>query len=155
MADAIPLTYPGFEGRGLSLRPQGLWSGAAILCDGTPAPRQGRAFALKNNSGEPVTMKLVGGFFDLRVDAGGQILRPYPPLPWWGYILILAPLALIGLGGALGGVAGAVGAYLNSQILRLQQPAGLRALYCLLVIAGLTIGWLVLAVLFSLMLGSR
>jgi len=153
MADPIPLTLPGFEGRGLSLRPAGLVAGATILCDGAPAPRQGRAFTLKNNAGEPVTMRLTGNLFELRVDAGGQILRPFPPMPWWGYVLALAPFSLVVIGGLIGGVAGAVGAVTNIQILRTQQPAGLKVLYCLLVIAGVTIAYFVFAVVFAIGFG--
>jgi hypothetical protein len=34
LADPLPIGYPGFEGRGLALRPSGLFNGAVILCDG-------------------------------------------------------------------------------------------------------------------------
>jgi hypothetical protein len=152
MSDAIPITCAGFEGRALSLQPAGLWKGATILCDGVPAPRKGRTFTLTNNRGEPVTLKFAGNLFDLRIDAGGAILRPYPPMPWWGYGLIVLPFALAGVGGLVGGLIGAAAGMTNRQILRTQQPAGLRILYCVLVIAGATVIWLVVAVVLALLL---
>ena len=156
MAEPIPIPAAGFEGRNLSLRPAGLWKGAAILCDGQPAPRKGRTFTLNNNAGAPVTMKFTGNFLDPipRIDAGGQVIQLAPPFAWWEYVLIAMPMVLLIIGGAVGGVCGAVAAYSNAQVLRLQMPLGLRIVLCFVVLAGATVVLFCVAILLRLLLGT-
>jgi hypothetical protein len=152
MADPIPIPLAGFEGRGLALQPAGLWKGAVIVCDGVPAPRQGRTFTLKDNAGAPVTLKFAGAFFDPLpgIQTGGQTIRLVPAFAWWEYALIVLPILLVAVGGALGGGLGAGAAYANAQILRLRQPLGVRIMLCLVSAAAAFLLWLGVGILIYL-----
>jgi hypothetical protein len=152
MADPVPIAYAGFEGRGLALRPTGLLKGAAILCNGQPAPKIGRTFTVNDNAGAPVTFQLKGAFFDpipaVQV-VGGPLIRLAPAFAWYEYVWIALPLALIAVGGALGAFCGIVAAYFNAQILRSQQPVALRYLFSFLVMIAAVAVWLGIAILIA------
>jgi hypothetical protein len=154
MADPLPIDYPGFEGRGLALRPSGFFTGAAIVCDGRPATRTGRTFSVNDNRGSPVTFQLKGSIFDPlpAVQAGDRLIRFAAPFTWYEYVWIALPLALLVLGGALGGACGAAAAYINARLLRSSQPMWARYGLGVLVILGATLIWVVLAMLITLAL---
>ena len=155
MAEPLPITYPGFEGRGLALRPSGFFKGAAILCDGKPAPRQGRSFTLTDNGGAPVTFRLSGNIFDPipAVVAGQSTIRLGKPFAWYEYVWIALPLALVGVGGLLGGICGAVAMLINARLLRSGQPVWARYGLGVLVIIGAVIVWLGVTAVFVLAVG--
>jgi len=134
------------------LRPSGLFAGAAILCDGRPATRSGRAFTVNDNQGAPVAFQLKGSIFDPipAVQAGDRLIRFAPPLTWYEYVWIALPLALVVLGGALGGACGAAAAVINARLLRSSQPMWVRYGQGVLVILGATLVWVVLALLITM-----
>jgi hypothetical protein len=148
-----PIPFPGFEGRGLSLRPAGLWQGATIMCDGAPVPRKDGGFEAKNNQGQPVSFKLGRGIDPIpKILAGDQSITLAPPLAWYAYVWVALPIALVVIGGLIGGVTGAVAAYLNFQVMRGQQPAGTRYLLTGLITVAAVVVFLVLAVIFTLLI---
>ncbi|HEY2707734.1 MAG TPA: hypothetical protein VGI95_06745 [Caulobacteraceae bacterium] len=150
MADPIPFDYPGFEGRRLALRPMGLMTGAAVVVDGVAAPRKGRTFTLTDNAGTPVAMRLKG-FIDPipQIQAGERTITLARPFAWYEYVWILLPLALLIVGGFLGGLCGGVAAYVNAQVLRSSYPAVVRYGLSLLVILAAAALWLGLVILIS------
>jgi hypothetical protein len=152
MAEPMPFAYPGFEGRGLALRPMGFLAAAAIVADGKPAPRKGRAFTLADNQGAPVTFQLRGNLLDPipAVEVGGQTIRLARPFAWYEYVLVLLPMALVVVGGLLGGLCGGVAVLVNARVLRGAQPAFVRYGLSLLVIVAAIVAWLVLATLISM-----
>jgi hypothetical protein len=154
MAEPLPIAYPGFEGRGLALRPMGLWKGAAILTDGQAAPRKGRTFTVADNAGAPVTFQLKGNILDPipAVLVGGQTIRLARPFAWYEWIWVVLPLGLL-VGGALGGLCGGVATLINARLLRSAHPAWVRYGLGLLVIAAAVIAWLVLATELSVAIG--
>ncbi|HEY3798616.1 MAG TPA: hypothetical protein VGL58_09700 [Caulobacteraceae bacterium] len=156
MAEAtLPIDYPCFEGRGLALKPVGLWRGAAIVCDGQPLPRKLRTFTAKNNAGADVVFKLTGIFVDPipQVQAPDRTIQLAKPFAWYDYVVIVLPLALIGLGGALGGLCGGMAAYTNAQLLRSNLTPPIRYLAALGVMLAAGVVWLVLAALFVAAIG--
>jgi hypothetical protein len=156
MAEPLKITYPGFEGRGLALRPMGFFQGAAIVCDGHAAARKGRTFTLTDNGGAPVTFRLNGNFVDPipAVVVGGQTtIRLGRPFAWHEYVWVALPLALLVVGGALGAVCGGVAMLVNARLLRSAEPAWIRYGLGLLVIVAAVIAWLVLATMITLAIG--
>ncbi len=155
MAEPLPITYPGFEGRGLALRPMGFVQGAAIVTDGKAAPRKGRTFTLSDNAGAPVAFQLKGNIFDPipAVLVGGQTIRLARPLAWYEYVWILLPLALIVVGGLLGALCGGVAVLVNARLIRSAQPAWARYGLGLLVILAAVVAWLALAAVITLAIG--
>jgi hypothetical protein len=146
----LPIDVAGFQTRRLSLRPAGFWRGAAILCDGVPAPRKGRTFTVNNDAGAPVIVQLKGMFFDPipQVQVGDQRIVLARPFAWYEYVLIVLPLVLVA-GGALGGACGAFAAYGNAQVLRMRQPLALRLAVAVGVAVAAALLYVGLAVLIS------
>lgn len=155
MAEPLPITYPGFEGRGLALRPMGFVKGAAIVSDGEAAERKGRTFTLADNAGAPVTFRLKGNILDPipAVVVGDQTIRLARPFAWYEYVWVVLPIALVVVGGLLGGVCGGVAMLVNARILRSAQPAWARYGLGVLIILAAVIVWLVLTTLLSLAIG--
>ena len=156
MAEALPIAYPGFEGRGLALRPMGFFQGAAIICDGAAAPRKGRTFTLTDNHGAPVSFRLNGNVFDpipAVVVGGKTTLRLGRPFAWYEYLWIALPLVLF-VGGALGGLCGGVAVLVNARLLRSSLPVLARYGLGVLVILGAAVAWLVLAVALTFAVGG-
>ena len=91
----IPLDVAGFEGRGLSGRPAGLWRGAALVCDGAAVARTGAAFEVKDNSGAPVAFRFGQVPFDPipKVIVRDQVIELVSPLA----CLLVATVATIAL----------------------------------------------------------
>ena len=153
MSEPIPIPLAGFEGRGLSLRQPGFWTGVALLCDGAPVPRQGGVYALKDNAGAAVALKFRRTPFDPipKIDANGQVIVLAPPLAWYDYVLIILPIGLVGIGGIIGGVCGAMGAYFNTQVARLPLPAPLRILIALGVTLAAAAVWFGIVLLIAML----
>jgi hypothetical protein len=155
MSDTMPIAHPGFEGRGLALRPAGMWKGAGLVLDGQPVPMQGGVFLVKDNAGAQVLIKFVRSFIDPipKLSIGGQVVTLAPPFTWYQYVFIALPLVLIPIGGLLGGLCGGVAAFVNAQLLRTHQPALVRyGLAVLMVLAALVV-YLVIGVTLSLIFG--
>jgi len=83
-----------------------------------------------------------GGFLDAypTLEINGVKHRTGPAVPVLLRILALVPIFLIGVGGALGGVIGAVGVALNMAIARLVLPSAVKALLMagVLIVAAVT-----------------
>jgi len=150
----MPLDVVGFEGRGLSVRPAGLWRGPALVCDGAPVPRAGTAFELKDNSGAPVAFRFGQTPFDPipKVIVRDQVIDLAPPIAWHQYVWILLPVALVFRGGLLGGLAGGAAAFANLQIMRQPGPAWMKYALTGLVSLAAFVAWLLVATLATIAL---
>jgi hypothetical protein len=149
----LPLDVAGFEGRGLAVRPAGLWRGAALVCDGAPVRRTGAAFGLNDNSGARVAFRFGQVPFDPipKVIVRDQVIVLAPPLAWYQYAWAALPIALIVLGGLLGGLAGAA-AFANLHIMRQPGPPWTKYAISGLVTFGAFVAYLLAASLFLLAL---
>ena len=72
-----------------------------------------------------------------------------PPLTWWQYLLCGLPLMLVPVGGILGGIIGAMAAYMNLRAMRADIAAPLKALAALTVLVGASALYLAVVVLIS------
>ena len=122
----------------------GTWGdNPVLLADNVPVRETGGAFFLPaETEGETVTVRFKNAFLDTvpLVIVNEKMVRLLPPLIWWQYLLFALPLGLILVGGALGGLIGAVCAYGNVALFRGLQAGGkspvLRCVLPLLVTAG-------------------
>ncbi|HEY1425606.1 MAG TPA: hypothetical protein VGF50_02935 [Caulobacteraceae bacterium] len=155
MAEPLPINYPGFEGRGLALRPSGFVQGAAIISDGKAATRKGRTFTLSDNAGAPVTFRLKGNILDPipAVVVGDQTIRLARPFAWYEWVWVVLPLVLVPLGGGLGGLCGGVAMLVNARLLRSARPAWVRYGLGTLVIGAAVAAFLVLGVALRVAIG--
>jgi hypothetical protein len=151
------LTLPEFGDQVLVVTDAGLFSAPRLLVNGqpaTPGAKRGE-FHVTRPDGTTATVTLRSGFPDpapvLQVDGRRiPLVEPLSPLQWFFAGL---PLALLLVGGALGGALGAVGFTVNARAMRSDWPPPLRYLFVGGVSVATTLVYLVLAVILSIVLG--
>ena len=126
MAMKYPLNVPGFENRQLVLDAGGFLSGAKLLIDGKPAnkgPKRGQLLLRRNDGTEVIAQLKTTHFVDPipQVIINDEIYIVAPPLKWYQWLWCGLPLAMIFMGGFLGGLFGAMALVLNSRIFRSNQ----------------------------------
>jgi hypothetical protein len=73
-------------------------------------------------------------------------------LSWWQLVLSLLPLALIGLGGLIGGAVGGAAAWANLKVARLTLHPAVKALIMIAIVGAAYLVWSVIAVAVTSML---
>ena len=118
----FPLSVPGFEGRNLTVKAAGLFSGPKIFIDGEPAgkgPKAGQ-LVLRRNDGSQAIARLRNNIIDpvptITIDE--KPVKVAEPLKWYEWLWAGLPVVLVFVGGLLGGLCGGVAAYANGHILR-------------------------------------
>jgi hypothetical protein len=121
------LNVPGFEGRSLEIDAGAL--AKRLYVDGVKAPKGKKLgqMLLRTNDGREVVAKWAPSFDPApSIIIDGQLIRTAPPLAWYQWLVVGAPLCLLFIGGALGGLCGALAATANAQIVRTSLPSPLR-----------------------------
>jgi hypothetical protein len=126
------------------------WRGNQLLADRQPAPKgNGRGtFVVRGPDGAAHEVKLTGQMFQRKAVVDGRELALERPLAAWEMVLVILPVGLVGIGGAIGGGIGAVAAGVNVQVARMNEAAPLRAAYMIGVLVLAVTAWLVLSGLF-------
>lgn len=120
------LEIPGFEGQRLEID-----AGAfkkTLLLNGVKAPSAGLGkYKLTRNDGREVTAKWASSFDPApSIVVDGQTIRTAPPLKWHEMVVVGSPLLLVFVGGAIGGLLGAVAATFSAKLMRSSQSAAVR-----------------------------
>lgn len=76
-------------------------------------------------------------------------------LSWWQLVLTLLPLALIALGGLIGGAVGGGAAWVNLKIARSAMPAAVQALVMIVVAGAAYLVWLVVVAIIASAIGVK
>jgi len=117
-----PISLDGFEDQTLEIQPGGLFSGPKVFVNHQPAPRgKAREILLRRNDGTSVVARLKPSVFGLDVPqlvVDGKTIRAVDPLKWYVWVWIALPILLLFVGGALGGIVGALGLTTNARIVR-------------------------------------
>lgn len=119
-----------------------------ITAGGSPATRIGRnLYAVPAAAGGTVETTVSGGFFDAypTLTVNGVKHRTGPPVPMVLRVLAVVPILLLAVGGALGGLLGALGWMVNMAILRLKLSVGVKALLVVAILAAAAGAWYVVA----------
>ncbi len=95
------------------------------------------------------------GLFDPypSLEVNGIRHRTGPQVPVALRILALVPIGLIGLGGLVGGLIGALGVFANLAVARRSMPAIVKALLMLAVLAVTVVVWLIVALAITSAIG--
>ncbi len=115
------------------------WLGRTVLSvRGQPVPRsegKGRPFLVRRPNGTQATVQVKGSPFDYipRVTIDGEPLLLGRELSMLEHVAGGIPLALVAVGGAMGGLAGALGTMANYRILRAEVPPAIKAVGIVLV----------------------
>ena len=124
-----PVEIPGFEGQTVEVESGGLFSGAKLFINGRQVPKgpKRREMLLTDSYGSKVIATWRNNFLDVpNLFIEGKLIRVVAPLKWYEWIWNGLPVALIFIGGALGGLLGALAVSINMSIFRSQQDGILK-----------------------------
>ena len=156
MKYAVPLE--GFEGQNIELQAPGLISGAKLLINGEPAPKGKKRgeMLLRRNDGREVIAKFQNTFLDvpkLKIDE--QVIQVVEPLKWYEWAWNAIPLLIIFSGGVIPVLIGFIAFSINATLFRSQKTTLAKYGLTGLVSFAALIVFLIVAVGFSLLLGSN
>jgi hypothetical protein len=163
----VVFRLPGDSSPELKLIQNPLSGHSRIFVDGVEVQpeRRGRmrVFAVTLGDGSKAELQLRNSGLDVLPRANlvsGDPPEAIPiqlarPLAWWEYALSALPLLLIAVGGALGGLTGALAAYLNLRLMRTNLSAPLRALAAVGVAIAALFVYLAVATVIFLAIGPR
>jgi hypothetical protein len=124
-----PITIDGVAGPVVVTTPT-LWGKPSLTVGGQPAARVGsRQYLLPATAGGTVDAALRIGFADPypSVEINGVRHRTGPKVPVVLRVLALLPIGMAVVGGALGGLIGALGAVANLAVARTRIPSVAKA----------------------------
>lgn len=120
----------GLAGRKVEVETRAVFGGARVLVDGQPAPKGPRRaqFLVRGTDGRDSVLELKTSVLDPvpQVLWAGQTIKLEEALKWYQWLWSGVPLLLVFLGGAIGGLVGAVAVTLNVRILRSDMSGILR-----------------------------
>src|SRR5688572_11440231 len=116
----IALAHPQFRIQKLAVQTAGWFAGPTLLVNGAAAKKQKGRFTVRSDAGQDTTVELKYNFLDPipKVRIAGDAVHIVPPLRWYEYAWIGAPILLIFLGGAIGGFVGALAAIASGHVFR-------------------------------------
>lgn len=135
---------PGTDEPEITVRRSAL-GGVAVLVDGVRVRGRRGVYSVSGPDGEPHLLRVTGAWTGLRAIADGVDTPLEPPRPLWVRLLALAPLALVPLGGLVGGVLGALALAVNGVVARSTLRTTVRATVMLATLGLATAGWLAVA----------
>ena len=116
-----------------------------VIVDGQPIPREkGGTYRLPSADGGTVEARVSSNFLNPSptLEVAGKKYASAPPLPLVLQILMLLPLALVFVGGLVGGLIGALGVGVNTLVARGSYSTVAKALMMLGVLIVDAIVWL-------------
>ena len=128
------------------------WGRDRLLVDGQVVPANGRIHSVIDDNGiarEAVFQRRMLGFDIPLVKIGDTVYETAPGLPVAAAVLAAFPLILVGIGGLLGGLLGAIAAVLNFSALRLERPWPVRLLVVAVIYLVTFVVFVVIALLVS------
>lgn len=153
MAD-YPVAVPSIAGS-VSITEPSLWHGAKLLVDGAPAEkiRLGR-YRLKKLDGSAAEAQLRANFGQYlpTLIVEGVSYDVGPKLSKALLALAFLPFCLVFVGGALGGLCGAIGWGFNNQLARTSMPTTVKVVVMLAVTAVAVVAFFGLAAAFQMAL---
>lgn len=150
------VSIKGFEKQNIEVQSGGLLAGPKLLVAGQPAPagtKRGE-FRLRTDAGKEVvaTWKPQGMGLDVpQLMVDGTLVKVVEPLPWYAWAWSVLPLFMLFVGGAIGGVLGAIAAVFNVRVFRSSMPTVARFLITA-VISGVAV--ILYVILASLLLSA-
>jgi hypothetical protein len=138
-----PVQIVGFEDQKIEVQVASMFAPPKLFVNAKPAANGAKRgeMLLRRSDGQDVTAAWKPKGFDLpQLVVEGKTISYVEPLQWYQWGAALLPLLLVPVGGALGGMLGALAAFVNAKILRLPQSDSVK--YAL--IGAVTVGVFVL-----------
>lgn len=151
-----PVAIPGVTRQRVSVALGGFNSPTRVLVNGTPAPklRGQNTYLVDRDDGNKFAVKVKDGFFDTgaKLEVGGQTIPVGPRTPWYAIAWIMLPLGLVIIGGAIGGVVGALAATLNRVVFRTDAPGWAKYALTAFIGLGAFVLWVVAVVVIQVVI---
>lgn len=147
-----PVKIPGFENQNIEVH-QGLFTGAKLLFNGQPAPKEGWKMYLRRDDGSEVSASWKSEFlgFDVpKLIVDRKEIQVVKPLKWYEYVWSALPVLLLLYGGVIGLLLGILGFILNVRIFRSTTRRSLKFTFT----AVATILTLVIDIVLHIMFGA-
>lgn len=143
----VSIQLDGFEGQEMEVKANGLGK-PRLFINRQPVPvgKKGRMTLRRNDGTEAVATwknSVIGDLPKLVVD--GNVIELAEPAPWHVKLWCALPLALIFVGGAIGGALGGIAALSNFAVFRTALPAIAKYITTLIVTIAFAAGWWILA----------
>jgi hypothetical protein len=127
----LDLIIAGFEGRTLMVQTGGLMSPACVRVDGVMAakgPKRGQFIVRRTDGTEVIVHLRSPNFLDPvpQVIVEGKTYILAEPLQWHHWVWSCLPLALMIIGGALGGLLGGLAVVANGRLFRSGLGSGMK-----------------------------
>jgi hypothetical protein len=148
----LDIEHPEFKTKRLAVETAGWFSGSKLLVNGAIAEKRKGRFTVPSDSGAEVSIELKYNLLDPipKVKIGDETLELAPPLQWYEYAWIGIPILLVFVGGAIGGLVGAMGARANGRVFRGNHGAPAKYGISALITIGVPVAYIVLATLFRM-----
>ena len=119
---SYPAKIEGFEYQNIEVQ-TGFWTGPRLLVNGEPAPKGSKRgeMILRRDDGRQVNASWKPQFLGLDVPqlvVDGRTVQLVEPLKWYQWVWGGWPIVLLFVGGALGAIAGMLGAVINARVFR-------------------------------------
>ena len=126
----FPVVIDGFEERHITVSTPGFFSGARLLVDGQPAPKDARnkRYVLRSEDGGEVPVRLHMLFLDPvpQVIVEERTYKAVEPFRWYEWLWSGLPLLLMFADNLIGGAFGLLGFYFNAYVMRLHMGTPAR-----------------------------
>jgi hypothetical protein len=117
----LPFRIPSTTGPDIVVRRSALGS-LQVLVDGIPVKGKRGRYPIQLSDGTGKELRLTGQWTGLKAVVDGVETPLEAPIPKYLLVLIFLPLALVILGGLIGGAFGGLGAAINTGVARLSLP---------------------------------
>ena len=125
----ISFVVPGTTGPQISVE-RNVLGGLTVMADGRKIPKHGNwrpSYPIALPDGTTVSLSLTGSMVGLKARVNGAEFPIEPPLKKWEQALVLLPIALVAVGGALGAIIGLIAAAANARVMRSSMSMGARS----------------------------
>jgi len=114
--------------RRVTVERPGMWTGARVYVDGQLAKKGGWGkWLLPADDGSEIAVRVREDLTGPVLTVGKEKIPIGPRVPAWLGVLAFLPIALLVIGGALGGAIGATGMVINRGIARMPISSGAKA----------------------------
>jgi hypothetical protein len=148
------IRYPGFEDRELIIEIGGFWGGPVVLVDGQEVDKTDGRYVVRDSQGGRIELRLKTVPFDPipRLEINDKPVELAPPLKWYELVWCCLPIALLFVGGLIGGGVGGGACFLNVLIFRGEQSLVMKYALTAIVTVCAFVVYLVLAMLLGMLI---
>jgi len=152
----LEVQHPEFKSQRLAVETAGTFRGPKLLLNGTIVKKQKGRYTVTADSGAETTIQLKYNYLDPipKIKIGEEVVELASALKWYEYVWIGIPIVLVFSGGAIGGLAGALGANASGRVFRSNRSSLAKYGLSALITLGALVAYVVLVTVFRPLIGA-